>query len=101
MATRVPGPTEIVTDIEGPRPEEFDAIGYAGAMQAPDLIPTLTGSLAAALLCGYVPLRLGLPRIRADLLGDSREVEALPGGRSLPAVISEATGQGDEHGAGS
>src|SRR3954469_2479790 len=41
---------------------------YAGAMPELDLILTLTGSLAAALVCGYITLRLGLSPIVGYLL---------------------------------
>src|SRR5262249_1780170 len=39
-----------------------------GAMEEADLILTLTGSLAAALVCGYVTLRIGLSPIVGYLL---------------------------------
>ena len=41
---------------------------YAGAMHEFDLILTLTGGLAAALLCGYVTFRLGLSPIVGYLI---------------------------------
>ena len=41
---------------------------YAGAMHEFDLILTLTGGLAAALICGYVTFRLGLSPIVGYLI---------------------------------